>query len=134
MNLRNLHTLIVLSFLIFSCGKKEDESEVPENLPVYVLAKEKYVKLLVDMALAEAVTNTNVKAYASNQFDSVYAFQPLKENGIDKATYDSTLSFYSRHPKMFKALYEEVLSELSKLQTRKIEGQKDTTAVDRLVK
>lgn len=117
--------LILLSatVLLLSCSAQEEEDMV---IPSYVMPREKYIRLMCDMALAEAAVNVNVKGIPSQQYDSVYAFHPLKENGISNVDYDSTLAFYSRHPKLFKAIYEEVLTELSTIQSSKANVKKDS--------
>ena len=48
--------------------------------------------------------------------DTVYAFNPLLDNNIKRFTFDTTLYFYSHHPKLFKEVYVLALEKLSKLQ------------------
>jgi hypothetical protein len=134
MNRNKKHILLILMFgvFVFSCGKKEEEGEL--IIPSYVLDQEQYVKLLVDMALSEAASNVNIKGVATQKYDSVYKFDPLKENKITKAKYDSTLAFYSRHPKMFKDLYDQVLTELSEMKSKRDQEKKDTVIKNKVLK
>jgi hypothetical protein len=124
--------IVILSLSIFSCGRKQEEED--SVIPSYVLDQKQYVKLLVDMALSEAASNVNIKGVATQKYDSVYKFDPLKENKITKAKYDSTLAFYSRHPKMFKDLYDEVLTELSEMKSKREQEKKDTVIKDKVLK
>jgi hypothetical protein len=52
------------------------------------------------------------------KIDSVYAFDPLYENKVRKSQYDSTLIYYTHHPKEYKIIYENVLVVLSKLEAK----------------
>ena len=103
-------------FFAFSCGSKKAE-EV--SLPPNVLNQEQFTKLLTDFALAESAANMNVKNVPMNKFDSVYAFNPLIENSIRKSQYDSTVGFYVQHPELYKKVYENVLANLTRLQTER---------------
>ena len=119
--------MLATACILLSCSKVEEEEVV---IPSYVMEKSKYIKLLCDMSMAEAAVNVNIKAIATQQYDSVYAFNPLKENIVSQVQYDSTTAFYSRHPQMFKNLYDEVLTELSKIQAKKMNFKKDSSAHD----
>jgi len=115
-------TLCFFAVFIISCGQIEEESDV---IPDTVLDKEKFIQVLLDFSLAESATNLNIKNLSGSKFDSAYAFNPLKENNISRALYDSSLSFYSRNPKLFKKIYEEVLVRLSNMQVQR-EAKKDS--------
>ncbi len=101
--------------MLVACSKGGDEEiDVPEN----ILNEERFTKLLVDFALAESTVNLNIKNISSDKTDSVYAFNPLKENGVTKSEYDSAIAFYSKHPLLYKKIYEDVLVALSKMQVK----------------
>ena len=101
-------------FIRCESGKNEHS-----EIPTMVLNEEKFTQLLVDFALAESASNLNIKNVSAQKMDSVYAFNPLTENKVTKATYDSTISFYSKHPALYKKIYENVLTKLSKMQVKK---------------
>lgn len=111
-----LNTVLVFATLILtSCGSREEaELSVPSN----ILSEEKFTKLIVDFSLAESASNLNVKNFPAEKMDSAYAFDPLEENKVSKAQYDSAVSFYSKHPIIYKKIYENVLATLSKMQLR----------------
>jgi hypothetical protein len=113
---------IFIAVVFLSCEKKEEEVPVPSH----VLQKEEYAKLLADFTLAEAAGNTNVKNLSGPKFDSAYYFNPLKENKITQAQYDSTLSFYSKHPALYKEVCEMVLNMLNNMKTAR--AGKDSAA------
>ena len=107
--------LVITTLFVASCAShQEDEHYVPEN----ILSEEAFTKLIVDFSLAESASNLNVKNLPAEKMDSAYAFDPLEENKISKNQYDSAVSFYSKHPLIYKKIYENVLTTLSKMQLK----------------
>lgn len=98
----------------------EQEVKIPRN----VLKEEEFAGVLVDFALAESASTMNIKGVPSNRLDSVYRFDPLKEHGVRKSQFDSTQDFYTRHPVLYKRVYEIVLENLSELEARKDSARK----------
>ena len=96
----------------WNCGGEKKE----EVIPAYVLGKEKFSDLICDFTLAEAAVGLNIKNQPGEKMDSVYAFNPLKDNNINRKDFDTSLYFYSRHPLLFKEVYDLSLEKLSKLQ------------------
>ena len=129
MSLSFVKKIIVLSlafFFLLACGQGgEDKNTRPDN----ILNEETFAKVLLDFALAESASNINVKNVPSERLDSTYAFDPLVENNVTRAQYDSAIVFYSKHPGLYKKIYEDVLTSLSKMQVKK-----DTTKVDPVLK
>ncbi|MCW3077381.1 MAG: hypothetical protein JWO32_1990 [Bacteroidetes bacterium] len=107
-----LLTLLVAG--MFSCSN-EEEIKIPEN----ILSKEQYTRVLTDLALAESAANLNIKNVRIEKTDSTYAFDPLKENNISKARYDSSALYYAEHPELYKEVYDEVLKRLSEMQSKR---------------
>ncbi|MBK9285560.1 MAG: DUF4296 domain-containing protein [Sphingobacteriaceae bacterium] len=120
--IKNNISLGIVIVLLSACSSKQDELQIPD----YVLKKERYINLLADMAMAESATNLNLLNLAGNAFDSAYAFNPLKENKIEKAIYDSTTRFYTRNPQALKEIFDEVLIELSNRKLKKENKNTDT--------
>jgi Domain of unknown function (DUF4296) len=121
MNPKFLHFFILVGisaffFLFNSCKNNEEEKPtIPEN----ILKEEAFTKLLTSFALAESASNMNIKSVPGYKMDTVYAFNPLIEHGVRKSQYDSTLDFYIKHPLLYKKVYENVLAELTDLQTKR---------------
>lgn len=111
--MRKTFFILSAAIIVLACEKKEEEVKIPS----YVLSKEDYAKLMVDFTLAEAAGNANVKNLSGAKFDSAYHFNPLKENKITEAQYDSSLSFYSKHPAMYKEVCEMALNTLNDMKT-----------------
>lgn len=112
-----MRTLIVYIFfcsvLFISCEPKETNIFIPST----ILSEEQFVKVLTDCYLAEGASGVNVKNVVGQKFDSTYFFNPLIENHISRPLFDSSISFYTRHPKVFKIIYDKVLERLSQIQT-----------------
>jgi hypothetical protein len=118
--------LFLLSALLLSqCGAGPDSEDI--EIPAGVLDEERYTQLLVDFSLAESAINLNIKNLSGAKFDSAYTFNPLKENNVSTGLYDSTIDFYSKHPQLYRKIYEEVLIRLSKIQTEREKLEADTT-------
>jgi hypothetical protein len=111
----NLLKLLIVSSLLFSCKPKNDEDE---KIPETVLSEEQLIKVLTDFYLAEGASGINVKAVTGEKYDSAYIFNPLKDNNIDKAKFDSSMAYYTRHPKKLKIIYDKILDKLSVIQAK----------------
>lgn len=101
---------ISILFLV-SCSVKDTDVVIPET----ILSKEETIKIITDCYLAEGASGINVKAVTGQNIDSVYLFNPLKDNNCTKAKFDSSILFYSKHPVMLKQIYDDVLEELNKI-------------------
>ncbi|MDP1803016.1 MAG: DUF4296 domain-containing protein [Bacteroidota bacterium] len=124
--LKKIILLPILFVLVFSCGQGgEEDVTVPDN----ILSEEKFTKILLDFALAESASNINVKNVPAERSDSTYAFDPLVENKVSRAQYDSAIVFYSKHPGLYKKIYENILVSLSKMQVKN-----DTTKIGQVSK
>jgi hypothetical protein len=110
----NLALFLFFGFLS-SCSDK-DEIVIPS----YVLSQEKMEKILVDFSLAESAAAININNVLPQHYDSAYAFDVLKENQVSKNDYDTSIYFYSRHPDLYKQLYEAVLERIAVLETKRI--------------
>lgn len=117
---KELIVTLVASFvclsLFFGCGKKEEKQiEMPEG----VLSEDVFAKVLCDFALAESAANINIHNASPQKLDSVYAFDPLKENKVRQGQYDSSITFYISQPQLYKKVYEQALVKLSELQAKR---------------
>jgi len=104
--------LLFLSLLLGSVSCKEDENIIPPH----VLDREKFSDVIVDFTLAESAAGINVLNVQGQKIDTVYSFNPLLDNNITKAQFDTSLYFYSHHPKLFREVYEVTLEKLSRMQ------------------
>lgn len=106
------YTNILLPFIIlimmFSCNSSR--MKVPDN----IVDEEKLVPLLVDIHLTDAFLNKERKPQ-KEKYDKALKMYPsvLLKHNINRAEFDSTIRFYSKYPKEFALIYDEVLRELS---------------------
>lgn len=127
MNKGQIHTLAA-SFaclsLFFGCGKiEEKQTEIPEG----ILSEAVFAKVLCDFALAESAANINIHNVSPQKLDSVYAFDPLKENNVRQGQYDSSITFYVSQPQLYKKVYEQALVKLSELQAKRNPANPDSS-------
>ena len=111
MNLSGIKYLTPILLLLVSCSVRNDDVIIPES----ILSHKEIVKIITDCYLAEGATGINVKAVTGQNIDSVYLFNPLKDNRCAKTKFDSSILFYSKHPILFKQVYDDVLEQLNKI-------------------
>jgi hypothetical protein len=119
---KNILAAFVCLILLVACGKKQEENALPEGM----MDQETFVKVLRDFALAESAANINIKNANLQKLDSVYAFNPLEDNGVTQVQYDSAVAFYARHPELYKKVYENVLESLNQIQAKRNPLLKDS--------
>lgn len=93
----------VLLFLI-SCNVKD---RVPGHIP----SKKKMTDLLVDIHLADNVINIDGISQKNKQLG--YYRYVLDRQGVTQAEFDSALSWYSAHPKVYLEVYDNVIEILT---------------------
>jgi hypothetical protein len=104
--------IFCLIAVLVACGSK-DQDNTP--IPSGILTQREFTEVLVIYTLSESAANLNIKSARPEKMDSVYAFNPLKEKGIRKAQFDSTLDFYAGHPVLYRQVYDSVLVRLNAL-------------------
>jgi hypothetical protein len=107
-----IRSTYIAALFLFLIGCKEKT----ESVPNYVLDKEKFSDIIVDFTLAESAAGINILNAQGLKGDTVYAFNPLIDNNVTRAKFDTSLYFYSHHPKLFKEVYELTLEKLSRMQ------------------
>ena len=98
----------VLALLASSC------SDRPEN----VASDTKMVKVMADMEMAQAYLQN--RGYRDHTIDSKERILEyvLQKNGLTKADFDSTLSWYGRHIDKYDDLYAKVDRELARRESK----------------
>ncbi len=110
--MRIIFFIFFSAFIFNACTPGEENVKIPSD----VLSEEQFIKVLTDCYLAEGAAGINVKNVTGQKFDSAYIFNPLKDNQISKPLFDSSISFYTKHPKLLKKIYEKILDRLSQIQ------------------
>lgn len=96
-----------------SCAPSDEENE---PAPDYILTENVFIDMLTDCYLGEGAAGINVKNVTGAQFDSAYLFNPFKDRGISRQQFDTTIEWYSKHPKKLKEIYSRLLENLSRIQ------------------
>ena len=118
LSMRYIYYILIFVILI-SCRPKKKESVVP------IIPEDKFVKILVDYHLAEGVQistffiNKTKKVVEVSLCDTL-----LKNDGYNRAIFDSTISFYAKDPEKYDLIYEKVITELNKRQAKLENSQK----------
>ena len=100
-HLKIVYVLLFLAF--FSCT----------NIPKGVIKMNKMENILVDIHTAEAVSEMNYTEYGSTEQKENFAAEILKKNGVTKAEFDSSLSFYSGRLDLYMKIYQKVSERLT---------------------
>lgn len=106
--------IIALCVILCVSCKPRNEDDVP--VPDYILKEQVFIDMLTDCYLGEGAAGINVKNVTGTKFDSAYLFNPFKDNGISKQQFDTTIVWYSQHPKKLKEIYNKLLENLSRIQ------------------
>lgn len=104
---------LISGFILFPACKPESEETMV--IPDQVLSPDKMAETMTNFYLAESAASINVLNVPGNKFDSVYVINPIKGTEVSKAQFDSSLAFYSRHPKIFKKIMDQILENMSKI-------------------
>lgn len=103
----SLNKIVFLGFftLFFSCNEKLIDK--PENL----IAREKMVEVLKDLALANAAKNTNIVVLRENDIEpTTYVFEKY---GIDSIQFTQSDTYYASLPGgEYESIYKEVEQQL----------------------
>ena len=107
---RQLLAFLVSFFIIASCGKPK--TIIPEG----VLSEKEMIPVLVDIHIAQSAASLyDPEDSAKHNMNEMLPYI-LSIHHIEKAKYDSSISFYTRHPEIMQVMYDEVINEISKKQ------------------
>lgn len=82
----------------------------------YIISENKFVDVLVDIHLADAIAlyNNPVSSGFMLESDSLYE-SVFTNHGVTRAQFDSTISYYSKRPEDFLRVYNNVTNKLKLL-------------------
>jgi len=107
--------LISFLFLLFSCSSKDEILNVPKKL----IQPDEMVTILVDFHLVEAsISQAQDRHDDVNQLTNFRYSSILEKHKITRAKFDESIDFYSGHMKTMHIIYEKVVEELNKTQSR----------------
>lgn len=110
--LKGSRRLFVIALVLLSFTACVDKSvDVPEGY----ISKEKMVDIMVDIHLVEGARSGNLLLGDTNKLPDYYA-RIYEKYDLTEAEFKTNFNWYTQHPKELKAVYEEVIVELSKLE------------------
>ena len=91
--------------------------------PRNTLSREKFIEVLADIHIAEAVTQDRYR-FGLDSLQSKDAYlSVLKKHKIEEQEMVNTTLYYSRHPREFDKIYTEVISRMERM-SEEIYGKK----------
>ena len=98
--------------------------------PRNTLSREKFIEVLADIHIAEAVTQDRYRfGLDSLQSKDAYLLV-LKKHKIEEQEMVNTTLYYSRHPREFDKIYTEVISRMERM-SEEISGKETDNDVDK---
>jgi myosin heavy subunit len=85
------------------------------SLPDGVLERDRMIEVLIDLHLAEAaITNQALFGEEALQRASDYYDMIYKKHGITKEEFKASFEYYSRHPQLYKEMYDQLIAEMTR--------------------
>lgn len=83
----------------------------------YLIDRNTFVNLLVDIHLAYAIQGSSEYHEIARKFDSIDIHSVIfNKYEVEKAAFDSTMSYYTKNPEDLVKIYDEVIMRLNQLQ------------------
>jgi hypothetical protein len=111
--------------LFISCKPMMEKPKYP------IIPKNDFIKVLIKIHLAEAISNSTSYRDSFSYFKAVnLPDSAIKQLGYTKAVFDSSVLYYSAYPKVYDEIYDKVIAELNRIdaelqkENRQLEKQK----------
>jgi len=80
----------------------------------YILPEDKFVDVLVDIHLADAIALENEPSYSGFRLDSAGLYGSVfAKHAVTRAQFDSSVNYYSARPEEFQVIYNKVTGKLN---------------------
>ena len=100
--------LLIPLFIMTSCQRDKPHRDL--------LEKDEMIPLLIDLHLAYAIQSSSNFRTLSLNVDSMDTYTYIfDKHGVPKVVFDSSVAWYSRHPKLFTDIYDEVVMNLTQM-------------------
>ncbi len=123
--------ILSLSFIVLFLLGCYHENKVNPDKPETFLSYDKMTEILTDIQLAEGIIvhNRSVRTNMNNEYkDSVYT-QIFRHYGITVTIFKENVNYYNSYPEIMEDIYEEVLANLSRMQSEvEIEAEAKASA------
>jgi hypothetical protein len=104
-----MRIIILLSLLLCFASCKNNSKNV------CLIPRDTFREILIDLQQVDGYYSMNFGKFHYNDSSNFYN-QVLARYGYTRACFDSTFLYYTRHSKKFDDIYEEVITELQKLE------------------
>lgn len=112
--MRQVHWIILI-FLIIGIACKSSDEKIKR---MEIIPKADFVPIIVEMHLADGLLLTPKIRIGYPGRDSISNYKDiLAKHNVTKEIFDRTIEFYEEEPDNLNDLYDEVISELSRLQS-----------------
>jgi hypothetical protein len=110
--------LALLSLFLFgvlsSCNNKEKQELVPETM----LSEEEMISIMTDMHLMEsALSLRRNRGQSTNDVKELWFAQLFEQHKTTATIFEENLSFYNEQPVRMEKFLEEVMANLSQMQS-----------------
>jgi len=105
--LKKILFFLAISLLFLSCKR--------DPKPKDALNREKFIAVLVDIHLAEAINNDRLRYQVDSLNPESLYMAVLQKHNVSEEQVKTTTLYYSRHPRDYDKIYSEVLSKLSQM-------------------
>lgn len=100
--------VLVLVFMLAGCK----DSGPPRG--DYFIPREDLVEILVDMHMTDAFQNSPEFRQLREEYDSIDMYSDIfRKYGTTRKAFDSTMVYYSSHPKKLTDVYDEVIMKMT---------------------
>jgi len=105
---------LLLSGIFFSCAKKESK----ENTASVQLSQEQMITIMTDMHILEAaLSQRRNRGQSTNELKESWYKQLFEKYDTTADIFEENLSFYNEDPAVMEKILEEVMANLSQLQS-----------------
>ena len=119
--IRNIFWVLIVLVIAFACQDKKK-----------VIPRDELVPVLVDIHMLDGAVRHSRFRDDVKMPDSIDVYEyVLERHGYTQEQFDSSMNYYSRNPRRFEQIYQEVLARLNRKETQVKERQEEKRNQDR---
>ncbi len=102
-----IYSILLVLMVFCSCGESRSKSKAG------IISEKEMVSLLVETHIIDAILVAANESATDKQDKGLFYYPSILErHGITKASMDSSVVWYMKHPDVYARIYEEVIKEL----------------------
>lgn len=109
-----MQRFLALSILLLAACSDKHEIQPPTG----VMTRDSMVQAMATMHIAESRIMQSENRNLSREIKSAVIQKELSKSGIDTASFNRSFDWYALHPDLFSAMYDDILSEISRRQEK----------------